>query len=76
MGGGTEQEVKGRNVRGEGAGWEGGKVKGQLSLGSVVTSVVRERMGIAPAVQSGCALQVGRCASPPCVIAIFITNNE
>ena len=43
----------------------GGKVKGQLSLGAVVTSVVRERMGKAPAVQSGHALPMGKCASPP-----------
>ena len=43
----------------------GGKVKGQLSIGAVVTSVVRERMGEAPAVQSGHALPMGRCARPP-----------
>ena len=40
-----------------------GKVNGQLS---VVTSVGRKRMGKAPAVQSGRALPLGRCASPPC----------
>ena len=43
----------------------GGKVKGQLSLGAVVTSVVRERMGKATAVQTGRALPTGRCTSPP-----------
>ena len=54
----------------------GGKVKGQLS---VVTSVGRKRMGKAPAVQSGRALPMGRCASPPwqlcmtpcCIMHIF-----
>ena len=45
----------------------GGKVKGQLSLRPVGTLVVRERMGKALAVQSGRALPMGRCASPPCV---------
>ena len=40
-------------------GW--GKVKGQLSLGVVV----KQRMRKAPAVQSGRALPMGRCASPP-----------
>ena len=44
-----------------------GKVKGQLSLRPVATSVVRERMGKAPAVQSGRTLPMGRCASPPWV---------
>ena len=44
----------------------GGKVKGQLSLRPVTTLVVRERMKKAPAVQSGRALPMGRCASPPC----------
>ena len=44
----------------------GGKVNGQLSLGAVATSVVRKRMGKAPAVQSGHASPMGRCASPPC----------
>ena len=39
-----------------------GKVNGQLS---VVTSVGRKRMGKALAVQSGRALPMGRCASPP-----------
>ena len=42
-----------------------GKVKGQLSLRLVGTLVVRERMGKAPAVQSGRALPKGRCASLP-----------
>ena len=41
-----------------------GKVNGQLS---VVTSVGRKRMGKAPAVQSGRALPMGRCASPPLI---------
>ena len=44
-----------------------GKVKGQLSLRPVGTLVVRERMGKALAVQSGQALSMGRCASPPCL---------
>ena len=43
----------------------GGKVNGQLSVGDVVTSVVRQRMKKAPAVQTGRALPMGRCASPP-----------
>ena len=43
----------------------GGKVKGQLSLRLLGTLVVRERMGKALAVQSGRALSMGRCASPP-----------
>ena len=43
----------------------GGKVKGQLSLRPVGTLVVRERMRKAPAVQTGRALPMGRCASPP-----------
>ena len=42
-----------------------GKVKGQLSLRPVGTLVIQERMGKAPAVQSGRALPMGRCASPP-----------
>ena len=46
----------------------GGKVKGQLSLRPVGTLVVRERMGKALAVQSGRALPMGRCASPPCKV--------
>ena len=50
---------------GEGAGWEGGKVNGQLSLRPVGTLVVRERMKKVLAVQSGRALPMGRCASPP-----------
>ena len=45
----------------------GGKVNGQLSLTHVAGHLgVRERMGKAPAVQSGRALPMGRCASPPC----------
>ena len=44
-----------------------GKVNGQLS---VVTSVGRKRMGKALPVQSGCALPMGRCASPPCTQGI------
>ena len=43
----------------------GGMVKGQLSLGAAVTSVVRQRMEKAPAVQTGRALPLGRCAAPP-----------
>ena len=50
---------------GRGQGGRGRKVKGQLSLGAVVTSVVRQRMGKAPAVQTGRPLPMGRCASPP-----------
>ena len=42
----------------------GGNVKGQLSLRTVGTLVVRERMRKAPAVQSGRALPMGRCANP------------
>ena len=41
-----------------------GGVKGQLSLRPVATSVVRERMRKAPALQSGRALPMCRCASP------------
>ena len=53
-----------------GAGWEGSRVggdkgEGQLSLRPVGTLVVRQRMRKAPAVQSGRALPLGRCASPP-----------
>ena len=44
----------------------GGKGEGQLSLRPVGTLVVRQRMRKAPAVQSGRALPLGRCASPPC----------
>ena len=33
----------------------------------MATSVVRERMGKAPAVQTGLALPMGSCASPPLV---------
>ena len=59
----------------------GGKVKGQLSLRPVGTLVVRERMGKALAVQSGRALPMGRCASPPwdggirCHMKNFKDNN-
>ena len=42
-----------------------GNVKGQLSLRPVGTLVVRERMRKAPALQTGGALPMGRCASPP-----------
>ena len=69
MGGGTGREVKGENCKCKGGGgWVGlggGKVKGQLSPRPVGTLVVRERMGKAPAVQSGRAKPMGRCASPP-----------
>ena len=44
-----------------------GKVNGQLS---VVTSVGRKRMGKAPEVQSGQAMPMGRCASPPCPLPV------
>ena len=44
----------------------GGKGEGQLSLRPVGTLVVRQRMKKACAVQSGRALPMGRCASPPC----------
>ena len=53
---------KGGGLPGGGGRVGRGKVNGQLS---VVTSVVRQRMGKAPAVQSGRALPIGRCASPP-----------
>ena len=43
----------------------GGKLKGQLSLRHVGTLVVRQRMKKSPAVQSGHAMPMGRCASPP-----------
>ena len=43
----------------------GGKVKGQLSLRPVGTLVIRQRMGKAPAAQTGHALPLGMCASPP-----------
>ena len=65
MGGGTEREVKGEDCQGGGGRVGGGKVKGQLALGAVATSVVKQRMRKAPAVQSGHALPMGRCASPP-----------
>ena len=52
----------------------GGKVKEQLSLRPVGTLVVRERMGKALAVQSGRALPMGRCASPPCTYSILNTE--
>ena len=53
---------KGEDCQGGGGRVGRGKVNGQLS---VVTSVGRKRMGKAPAVQSGGALPMGRCASPP-----------
>ena len=65
VGGDTEREVKGEDCQGVGGRVGGGKVKGQLSLRPVGTSVVRERMNKAPAVQSGRPLPVGRRASPP-----------
>ena len=65
VGGGTGREVKGEDCQGGGGRVGEGKVKGQLSLGSVAYSVVRQRMGKAPAVQSGHALPLGRCANPP-----------
>ena len=65
VGGGTEQEVKGEDCQGGGGRVGGGKVKGQLSLRPVGTLVVRTRMKKRPAVQSGRALPMGRCASPP-----------
>ena len=52
----------------------GGKVKGQFR--PVGTLVVRERMGKALAVQSGRALPMGRCASPPSVyLNTFMTSQ-
>ena len=65
MGGGTGREVKGENCMGGGGRVGGGKVKGQLFQRPVGTLVVRERMGKAPAVQSGRAKPMGRCASAP-----------
>ena len=65
VGGGTEREVKGEDCQGGGGRVGGGKVKGQLSLRHVGTLVVRTRMKKTPAVQSGHALPMGRCASPP-----------
>ena len=64
-GGGRGESWRGGGLEGGGGGLEGGEVKGQLCLGAVVTSVVRKRMGKVPAVQSGRALPMGRCASPP-----------
>ena len=65
LGGGTEREVRGRTARGEGVGWEG-EGKGAIVSGSCGhTSVIGERMKKAPAVQSGRALPMGSCASPP-----------
>ena len=43
----------------------GGKAEGQLCLRPVGTLMVRERMRKAPVVQSGRALPMGRCTSPP-----------
>ena len=62
LGGGTEREVKGEDCPGGGGRVGGGKIKWQLSLGAVVT---RQRMRKTPVVQSGRALPMGRCASPP-----------
>ena len=45
----------------------GGKVKDQLFLRPVGTYVFRKSMKKAPEVQSGHALPMGKCASPPCV---------
>ena len=64
---------RGHRAGGKGGGLPGGvgrvgrgKVNGQLY---VVTSLGRKRMGKAPAVQSGRALPMGRCASPPWCIS-------
>ena len=74
----------GRTARGEGAGWEGEKVKRQLSLRHVGIIVVSQRMWKVPVVQSGRALPMGRCASPPwgkaymieiCTSAPYIDNH-
>ena len=67
----TEREVKGEDCQGGGGRVGGGKVNGQLSL---VTSVGRKRMGKAPAVQSGRALPMGRCASPPLGYAFVLRS--
>ena len=56
---------KGGGLPGGGGRVGGGKVKEQLSLRPVGTLVVRERMRKASAVQSGRALPMVRCASPP-----------
>ena len=71
LGGGTEREVKGENCQGGGGRLGGGKVKGQLSLRLVGTLVIRQRMKKTPAVQSGRALPMGRCASPPCIESVL-----
>ena len=65
LGGGPVREVKGENCQGGRGRVGGGKVKGQLSLRPVGTLVVRERMKKTPAVQSGRAMPMGKCASPP-----------
>ena len=65
LGGGTEGEVKGEDCQGGGGKVGGGNVKGQSSVRPVGTLVFRERMRKAPAVQSGRARPMGRCASPP-----------
>ena len=59
MGGGTEREVRGEDYQGGGGRVGGVRVKRQLSLRVVVTSVVRQRMRKAPAVQDGRALPMG-----------------
>ena len=53
VGGGTEREVNGEDWQGGGGRVGRGKVKGQLYLGAVATSGVRQRMKKATAVQSG-----------------------
>ena len=65
VGGGIEREVKGEHCQGGGGMGGRRKVKGQLALGAVATSVVRERTNKASALQTGGALPMGRCASPP-----------
>ena len=65
LGGGTERKVKGEDCQGGGGKVGGGNVKGQLSLRPVGALVFRERMRKVPTVQSGRALPMGRCASPP-----------
>ena len=65
LGGGTEREVRGETARGEGAGLGGGKVKGQLSLETYGHLSGHGENEESPTVQSGRALPVGRCASPP-----------
>ena len=54
----------------------GGKVKWQLSLRLVGTLVVRQRMRKARAAQSGRALPMGRCASPPWFQSLTKKKNK